>query len=171
MPNRFERALENRQQETAGATREFREFDPRSAARESARAGFEAVEEDIREGMEDIRGRQVGAGRLRTGFGMQDQDRFIRDRLDRLNRTLAQNAVNLAGMRQDQLGSAAQMQGQNLRVLRREDMREDRNRAGMLGALGSALGGGAGLIAGGPAGAAAGASIGGGAGRGIAGLF
>lgn len=171
MPNRFERALEQREEATQGATQEFRNFDPREAAQESARAQFGAFEEDLREGMERLRGRQVGAGRLQTGFGMEDQDRFVRDRLDRLDRALAQRATDMASMRQQQLGRAAGMQGRLLRMRRQERNRSEQQAGSLGGAIGSVVGGVGGFLAGGPAGAAAGSQIGGGAGRGIAQLF
>lgn len=184
MANRFERALQGqetaikrRDEELEGAAGEFREFDPRGAAEESARAQYEAVSERMGEDFERLRDRQAGAGRLRTGFGFRDQDRFMRDRLDRLNRTLAQSAMDFAGMRQDQLGTAAQMQGRNLsrrgrlvETLQTERNRSDREAGNIGGTIGSALGGIAGAAIPG-LGPGTGALIGGGAGRGIAGLF
>lgn len=171
MPNRFERALERRSRDTAGATEEFREFDPRAAAEESARAQFDVLEEDMGEGFERLRGRQVSAGRLSTGFGMEDQDRFMRDRLDRLDRMMSQQAMRAAGMRQDQLGRAAGMEGQTLRIHQQERNRADRQAGDLGGTIGSAVGGLAGAMPFTPFDPATGAMAGGGAGRGIAGLF
>lgn len=148
--NRFENAFQSSEEN-------IKEFDPREAATTAARAQFGAFEEDLREDMERLRGRQVGAGRLQSGFGWQDQDRFIRDRLDRLNRTLAQNAIDVAGMRQEQL--------------RARQRRSDKQGAGLGGTIGSLVGGAGGFLVGGPQGAMIGSQIGGGVGKGAASLF
>lgn len=168
---RFERALEQREEATEGATEEFREFDPREAARESARAQFETFREDLGEDFERLRGRQVGAGRLKTGFGFEDQDRFLRDRLDRLDRALAGRAVSLAGQRQSQLSRAAGLQTQGLRLRQQRAAQKRRKKGAIGGAIGSLVGAGAGALIGGPTGAKIGSTVGGGAGRGFAGLF
>lgn len=171
MPGRFERALQQREEATEGATEEFREFDPREAAERSARAQFETFREDLGEDFERLRGRQVGAGRLRTGFGFEDQDRFLRDRLDRLDRALAGRAVQTARLRQNQLGRAAGIQGRTLGLLERRAAQKRRKKGGLGGAIGSIVGGAAGALPFTPFDPSTGALIGGGAGRGFAGLF
>lgn len=171
MPNRFEEALGARGESLSGATEQFREFDPRDTVQRQAEAQFGAFSEDLAEDMERIRGRQVGAGRLDTGFGMEDQDRFIRDRLDRLNRTLAQNAIQVAGMRQRQLGEAAGLQGRNLQMEGRAQRQNEADEAGIGATIGAGLGLASSFIPGNPLGPEAGAKVGGGIGRGITGLF
>jgi hypothetical protein len=70
----------------------MRTFDPYADMGRAARAQWNTFSEDLGEGLEDIRGSQVGRGRLRTGFGYEDEDRFTRDSLDRFYNQLASQA-------------------------------------------------------------------------------
>lgn len=77
-----------------------RSFDADEAARMSARAQFDEFREDLADDMAALRGRQVGAGRLDSGFGFEDEDELVEASLDRLGRTLAQNSLRSAELQQ-----------------------------------------------------------------------
>lgn len=142
--SRFLGAIGEEEEATEGATRELREFDPRKAAKRSARAQFETFEEDLREDMQSLRGRQVGSGRVDTGFGFQDQDRFVRDRLDRLDRALATRATASAGQRLQQLGMVNRSRGRFFDLLSgqldRETARENAEKQQLASILGGITG-------------------------------
>lgn len=91
--NRFRRALTEEEREREDVRRRAREFDPRESTRRAARAGFREFERDLAENLERLRGRQVGRGRLDTGFAFEDEDRLIRSGIEDLNRELASNAL------------------------------------------------------------------------------
>lgn len=138
----------------AGEARQARrEFDPRSATREAARASFEEIQRPMREGLERIRGDQVGAGRLRTGFGFEDQDRFVRGLYEDLNRELARNALseagltlrNIEGMDRSRNRYLDALSGERERQIAQERIESEEKQA-MFEAAGGLLGLGASLI-------------------------
>jgi hypothetical protein len=67
-------------------------FDPYKDMGRAASAQWDTFSEELGEGLQDMRGSQVGRGRLRTGFGFEDEDRFSRDSLDRFYGQLASQA-------------------------------------------------------------------------------
>lgn len=161
--NRFGRAIQSEGEATRGSTREVRQFDPTEYARRAARAQFETFREDLGEDFETLRGRQVGTGRLRSGFGHQTQDRFLRDRLDRLDRALATRAQTAGGQKLQQLGLQSRNRGRYFDLLSGQLDRETAESNAKRGFWGNLLTGGmtvAGALVGGPPGAAAGAAAG-----------
>lgn len=141
---RFRSALGEEREATRGATRELRAFDPREYAQESARAMFGQFREQLGEDFESMRGRQVKAGRLRSGLGMEDQDRFMRDRLDRLDRALATRSQTAAGQELQKQGLLGQFRGRYMDALSgqldRETAEENARRARMSALLGGIFG-------------------------------
>lgn len=73
--------------------RRRRAFDPTEAAARAGRAAWETFQEDLGRQIERLRGQQVRMGRLRTGFGTEDEDRLVQYGLRDLNRALARNAL------------------------------------------------------------------------------
>lgn len=73
-------------------------FDADEAAQRSARAQFDTFQEDLAEGLQELRGRQVSAGRLDTGYRFQDEDELIEGGIRDLNRGIASRAVETAGL-------------------------------------------------------------------------
>lgn len=151
-----------------------RDFDASQAARETARASFQDFREDMGRGVEELRGQQVGRGRLRTGFGFEDEDRLVMDFQDRLSRDLAHGAFTAAGMN---LRNIEGMSADAARSTTRSDdiligqmdrdqaelntqrRRRQNKRRGVLSFLGGAAGA---IVTGGsPAGAAIGSRLGG----------
>lgn len=136
-----------------------RAYDPTAAAARAGRAQFDVFREDLGRDIEQLRGEQVGRGRLRTGFGFEDEDRLIQYGLRDLNRALAQNALSTAGFQLRNIEgfgqSGAQSRGRYLDLLagqRDAEIAEEnyrrqrraRKRGGLGGILGGALGAAAG---------------------------
>jgi len=143
--NRFEDALSQEEEDLRDIRRRRREFDPRDATREAARAGYEEVARDRRESMESLRGRQVGAGRVDTGFGYQDQDRLVRTIEEDFNRELARQGLREASLKLRHLEGRRQG-NRYLDLLAGEREREAREDEAIWGSIGGAAGTAAGLI-------------------------
>lgn len=149
-----------------------RDFDAREYSRDASQAAYQDFAEEHGRAIRDLRGEQVGAGRLNTGFRFEDEDQLTQDFQDRLSRDLARNAFTAARLDLENQGAfaaegieARRASDSALAGLRdvaqaRENERRERRR-GLLGFLGGAAGGIGGFLLGGPAGAAAGARIGG----------
>jgi hypothetical protein len=174
----FRSLLENETHGAGVAQNRQEQYDPYAAANRSARAQFETFERDLGRGLEDMRGSQVGSGRLRTGFGYQDQDRLWEGAVEDLNRSLAERSMqaagldlqNIQGMQASRSLAAEMASGGMDRELQMYEIEKAR-KGGLGGFLGGALGGIGGFFLGGPMGAVAGANIGSSAGAGIGGYF
>jgi len=70
-----------------------RGFDARKGASEAARGYFNQFGDKLNKMIRNLRGAQVGSGRLDTGFGNEDQDELIQGGIRDLNDTLATNAL------------------------------------------------------------------------------
>ncbi len=154
------------------AYRAFTDFDPRAAFDEYTAGSLAETRSALADELEDLTGSAVGAGRANTGFFDRDRGEVVKELFDRHNARTSQAALQTAGMRQNQLGTAldfgAQARNRYLALLvGAYDPRtgEDNAGGGLLGALGGVGGGVGGFFAGGPAGAAAGARIGSGLGN------
>lgn len=154
----------------SGATEAYGSFDPRKAATESAQAQFAGFSEELGKQIENLRGRQVGSGRLQTGFGYEDQDRLYSEAYEDMMRGVAQRGVQTAGMRQDQL---ARRSGRYLDLLSggmdraaRAEAREAKQAGNIGGGLGALAGGLAGTFLLPGVGTKAGAMMGGAVGKG-----
>lgn len=153
-------------------------YNPYDAAKKSAKAQFYTFERDLGRNLEDMRGSQVGAGRLRSGYGFQDQDRLWEGAVEGLNREVAARSMQAAGLDLQNIQGmqmARELAGEMAvggmdRELQLEEIRKAKS-GGILGGLGGVLGGVAGFFAGGPLGAVAGSQIGSAAGSGIGGIF
>jgi len=89
---RYREGSEKEGQRANEAWGRLRSFDPYDDMATAARAQWNTFSEDLGESLADLRGSQVGMGRLRTGFGFEDQDRFTRDSLDRFYNQLSSQA-------------------------------------------------------------------------------
>lgn len=152
------------------------EFDPREYARETAGAIYGDMSRDFERGMSDLRSSQVATGRVRSGFGQEDENRYVQDFNEQLSRQLARVSQQAAGqqLRADQayMGAAQQNRnryydllagGMDREIARRNA--EQREKGGLFGGIGSLVGGLAGnfLLPG--IGAKTGAMLGGAAGE------
>ena len=159
---------------------ELADYDPYEAVRTAARGAFDEFKPELERSIEDLRGQEVGMGRLDTGFAQEDEDRLVRDSLKNLNSEIARNSVAAAGLDLQSinaLGAFSQAQRDQYldlvaggldRITAEENMKRQK-KGGLFGALGSVIGGVGGFLVGGPAGAYAGSKIGGSVGRGIGG--
>lgn len=157
----------------AGASRnQFQDavtgFDPSAYLRESAEGQFNQFRGQLNEDMADLRGSQVGLGRLNTGFATEDEDRMVRTGMDRLNNQLMGNAMQAGGMEQRRQGMMGDMyradRGRadnlygmqtDLGVSQGQQRLQDRaSRRGMWGNIVGGLAGAAGTVLGGPIGGA-----------------
>jgi hypothetical protein len=174
----FRDTLESEQGAAGVARTRQAEYDPYAAADKSAKAQFETFDRDLYRSLESMRGSQVGSGRLRTGFGYDDQDRLWEGAVEGLNREVAKQSMTAAGL---DLRNIEGMQGARELTaemssggMDQELALEEQERAksgGIGGLLGGLAGGIGGFIIGGPVGAAAGAQIGSSAGSGIGTIF
>lgn len=145
-------------------------FDAEDAARRSARAQFDEFSEDLGDNISDLRGSQVGRGRLSSGFGFEEEDELYEGALEDLGRSLSQNALHAQGLNLSATSQLSELGGRQtgrfLDVLASErdaDLLEEEQRrraraekrGGLFDALGTIAKGGLGFWAGGPAGAAA----------------
>lgn len=68
-------------------------YNPMANIKASAEGAFNVYRRRLKEDMESLLGSQVGQGRVRTGYGMQDQDRLMLESTDRLNSEILRNAM------------------------------------------------------------------------------
>ncbi len=130
-------------------------FDATEGAQRTADVLSQDWMQEYTEGMEGLRGRQVGQGRLDTGYGFEDTDRFTRDARRSMTDSLARLTMQDQGQ---QLGATESMGRYGERVTGRgidlEQTEKDRKRAdaaskrSMWGNIGGALIGAAGTYAG-----------------------
>lgn len=73
-------------------------FDANRAVRDAAQGGFNQFRKQLGRDLHTLRGRQVGMGRLNTGFATQDEDRLIEGGLQNLNNQILQNAMGAASL-------------------------------------------------------------------------
>lgn len=142
--NRFEDALRREGGERSSIRREGREFDAQEAFQETARAGYEELQEERGRALEDLRGKQVGAGRTRTGFGFEDQDRLMEEMEEDFQRQLASRALDAEQMNLRNL-EGRRRSNRYLDLLTSERAREQKEEAALFKAGGQILGTAAGL--------------------------
>jgi hypothetical protein len=85
-------------------------FDPMAAATQAAQGQYNLMLPQITQGIADLRGMQAGQGRLRSGYGMHDQDEFLSRNYQHLNDSMVARAMEAARMGMDNtnaLGSYA----------------------------------------------------------------
>ena len=177
MSRRYGAGLEHQYQERATS------YDPYAAADRASQATGQRMFEDFGQQLGDLRGAMVGRGRLRTGFGAEDENRAYRGFEDRLASMVASNSMQAAGLDLNNIqgmgsyGAAASnryldlLSGERDRQMMEENYRRQRS-GGLWGGLGALAGGLAGSLipgAGTAIGGSLGASIGGSLGRGIGG--
>lgn len=158
------------------------EYDPQEAIERRSMAQWNNLKESLGREITSLRGRQVGAGRIDSGFGYEDQDRLYEGAFDNLTNAMAMNALQgeqIGVNVRNNLGSWAAdsrnrylelLSGEDDRFIRDQDIKSKR-KGGLWGALGGIAGGVVGGITGGPAGAMAGWNIGSSAGSGLGQAF
>lgn len=72
------------------------DFDATEAATRASEAQYSAINEDLVEGIRELRGQQVGAGRRGTGYGFGDEDELVTDANERIARAVAANSMGAA---------------------------------------------------------------------------
>jgi len=175
---RYREAM-NREGEAAVQSRAaLKRHDPMDYANESAQGTYDYLKRDAFRDLDDLRGNQVGRGRLNTGFGYEDEDRLWEGFMDRVGSQISSNAMEGSRQKlsalttdyssQDRFGDylAGGIDQETDRY--NEEQRKKSSGFGVLGTLaGGALGfiPGFGAAIGGPFG---GASIGGAIGRSLA---
>lgn len=135
------------------AEREYRNrlhnFDPMEGLRTSSQGAWESIAERLREEIGDLRGSQVGVGRLQTGFATGDEDRLFAGGVRNLNQRIAQGAMgaqHLDFARIQELGGyAGSRYAQGLEMLMSERERQDARRQNRASGVGAALGTAAGI--------------------------
>jgi hypothetical protein len=130
-------------------------FDANKAATETAGAMSSDWMKQFRRDLEGVQGGQVARGRLDTGYGMQDEDRYVEDFNDSVANKMAQLSMNAAGMNlgaRQALGAYGERvtgRGLDLTATRRDQALMDAaSRRAMYGQIGGALIGAAGQFAG-----------------------
>lgn len=146
-------------------------FDPQAAFEKSAEGAYAGFRTRLKEDIGTLRGQQVGMGRLRTGFGQDDEDRLVDRSAERFENTLADRAMQTTGMRLNKLGMqgsyAEAQQNRYLDLLSggldRAQAEANAKRQSRNSLISAALGGVGmvgGAILGGPIGAGIGAKLG-----------
>lgn len=143
--DRYERELEREGGEREMVRREGREFDAQEALEESAGGLYEDFSEARDRELEDMRGRQVGAGRLKTGFGFEDQDRLMEEMERNFQRELVNRALDAEQMNLRNLEGRRRASNRYLDMLTSEREREEREEGRLWEAGGQVLGTAAGL--------------------------
>lgn len=152
------------------AYRRAREFDPTQAVTTAAEGAWGQIMPQIRDTIQDMRGRMAGAGRLRGGYGEMDEDEVWNRATQNLTSEIARNAMGAASMDLSNIhqigGMGERTTGRYLDLLSGERDREMMERearrqrsAGRWGMLGGLAGSALGTILG-PAGTAIGGRIG-----------
>lgn len=78
--------------------RRARSFDPYSAMRTASQGAYNSLMPQLSKAFKDLRGSEVGSGRLNSGFGKGDEDYLLGQGLDRLNSLIAQNALQASSL-------------------------------------------------------------------------
>lgn len=167
--DRYRGFLEAEGEEAAASRQGQQDWNAKGAANDYADAMYSRLERPYMENAMDLRGRQVGQGRTRTGFGFEDEDRYYRDAFAQpLAESIGMQAGQFAGMDLQNLTNRASSQnryGDALASAYDAELAQEnakrKKKGGLLGTLGSIVGGVGGFFLGGPAGAAAGAYAGG----------
>lgn len=170
---RYRTAIEREGNEAEIARGNLRAFDPRQYAAESTQATTQLMKRDLTRGLDDLRGQQVGMGRLRTGFGFGDEDRLWEGYLDRVALNNSANAMQAAGLQFGKLSTDYSSvdrygdwlaSGYDLELARKnaEDQKK-RNKGGLFGGILGGIAGafipGVGPLIGGMAGSAIGGAL------------
>lgn len=149
--------------------RRAREFDPTRAVTTAAEGAWAQILPQVRETIRDLRGRLVGAGRLRGGYGEMDEDEVWNRATQQLTSEIARNALSSAGLALQNLqglGAYGErttgrfldlLAGERDRELMEREMARQR-RAARWGAIASLVGGVAGAFL--PGGSLLGSQIG-----------
>lgn len=134
-----------------------REFDPQESINTIARAGVDSVRRDITDILDNVRGEHAAMGRLRSGYGMRDEEDRIIDVFDqRVGERVAMAAPQAAAMKLQNFtnlgafGSQVRTRGYDLatsaeEIRIAEKAAEQSRRRGIGGALGTLAGIGAGI--------------------------
>jgi hypothetical protein len=82
--------------------RKYRGFDPADSFKEYAGGAWKAVQGDLADNLESLASKAAGAGRLNTGFYDRDQGELMQRTMQDYQNTIAQGAMQTAGMKQNQ---------------------------------------------------------------------
>lgn len=138
-------------------------FDPAEAVATSTRGAFNGIRRDIDVMVERLRGEQVGMGRLKSGYGTDDEDHVVTGQLDRLNDIIASNSLAATRMKMENFsnlgafganqvdrGIQQQVSGEEARLSEENARRAERSakRSGFGAALGTIAGIGVSFIPG-----------------------
>lgn len=152
-----------------GSIEEQRQFDPMQYARQASEAQFSDFSEELKKQIGDLRGSQVGMGRLDTGFATRDEDRLYSEAYEDLTDAVAGRAMQAGRMEMSNRANAADRYMSMLRGGMDQEMMlknaAQRRKGGLFGTLGSVAGGLAGTFLLPGIGTAAGAQLGGQIGR------
>lgn len=89
-------------------------YDPQESFERSAEGAYAGFRDRLNEDIGSLREEQVGTGRLRTGWGTQDEDRLVTRSADRFSSMLADRALQTEQLRYSNLrdrGGYAERQG------------------------------------------------------------
>lgn len=115
-------------------------FQAGDAARETGRATYDEFAEDLSRSVGDLRASQVGRGRIRTGFGFQEEDRMVSDAYKSLMRAIAQQSLQAAGLNLDARGLEGDLVSGGLDRQTAEKNARRQRRGSLLGSIGAVAG-------------------------------
>lgn len=117
LDRRFDSALDFEGDQSKLAADNLNEFDAQEGLGRFARGAFETFRHDLDRDLGDLRGRQVGAGRLDTGFATEDGDRMIEFGLRDLNRQILGGSLSAQGQQLAAIGMQNQSRDRFLELL------------------------------------------------------
>lgn len=140
-------------------------YDPQASVNASATGAFNAFKRNLGQSIGDLRGEQVGMGRLDTGFATNDEDRLVSRGIADLNDKVLQNSMqaeNLKFQNMTNIGNFAQNAGQDYRqgiadlnaTRRQQQLMDKASKRSMWGSIATGLLGAAGTALAGPIGGA-----------------
>jgi hypothetical protein len=152
--DRYRQFLESEGEAAAQSRERQQSWSGKGAAEDYAQAMYNTIRRPYEESAMDLRGTQVGQGRVRTGFGFEDMDRhhyygMVQPMADAIGR----GSIQLAGMDLSNITSMAGSQDRygdilasayDLELARANADKQEKKRRG--GILGGILGGVAGAL-------------------------
>lgn len=156
---------------TGAYSQGIQDFNPQAAFQQSMMGAQNNFRERFGEDVANMRGQQVGMGRLNTGFATADEDRLFRGHRRDMDNTIANSAMQLNQQEQGRLNSMGQagfgaaqeaMSAEigNYQTIQQARLQQEAERRRARGGLLSAGLGIAGSFLGGPAGGAIASGIG-----------
>ena len=167
--NRYDGGIAGTEEAGRKLTRNFTDgatnFDPRKGFDEYVTGAHNRFRREFKQDVGDLRGQQVGMGRLDTGFATGDENRLFESSAARMQEGIASRAVQVQGQELDRLNMVGSMGsayderalaavGGEYQTIRQQRLQDEANKRRGWGNVISATLGAAGTVLAGPIGGA-----------------